>query len=304
LIRFSNQPRMELRHLRSFIAVAEELHFRKAAERLGMSQPPLSQQIRALEAEVRVRLLYRTRQEVRLTPEGAVLLERARDILQRVWDAGEAARGARHGKTGKLDIAYTPALEIRVLPRVLRRFRRLYPNIEVRVTVQTSAEQAENLKRRRLDAGFVVLPTRDRNLNVRRIGSERLILIAPTDHPLGKCPGTPLKKLEGERFVLLSRPFAPNYHDLVISATRAAGVSLHVVAEAKNFHESLSLVASGLGVSVVPSAVRDIPWKGVSYCPVEASAPKLELAVASRKDEPSGLTRKFLGVVRELYGAA
>jgi DNA-binding transcriptional LysR family regulator len=295
---------MELRQLRSFVAVAEELHFRRAAERLRMSQPPLSKQIRALEEELGASLLYRTRREVRLSPEGAVFLDRARDILSRVRDAGDAVRMTRHGTAGKLEIAYSPPLEIRVVPRVLRRFRRRFPNVELRLSAQTSAEQVENLKRSRIDSGFMLLPRKDDALSIRPIGRDRLLLVAPSDHPLGKCPGTPLARLEGEPFVLLTRPFAPIYHDLVISAARAAGVTLRIAAEAQNFHEALSLVASGIGVSLVPSTVRDIPWKGVAHCPLESTAPVLETAVACRRDEPSRLTRNFVGVVQELYGAA
>jgi DNA-binding transcriptional LysR family regulator len=293
---------MELRHLRSFVAVAEELHFRRAAERLHVSQPPLSKQIRALEAELGAPLLYRTRQEVRLTPEGTVFLDRARDILSRVRDAGEAVRLARGGAAGRLDIAYTAALEIRVIPRVVRLFRRRHPGVELRLHPQTSAEQCDNLRRNRIDAGFLIQPSNEAKLDVERIGSDPLLLVAPSDHPLGKCPGTPIAKLVGEPFVLLERSFAPRYHDLIISAARAAGVTLRIASEARNFHETLSLVAAGLGVSLLPSAARDIPWKGVSYCPVESKAPEVEMAVATRTGDPSGPTRNFLSVVRELYG--
>lgn len=295
---------MELKQIRSFLAVAEDLHFRRAAERLGMAQPAVSKQIRLLEEELGARLFIRSRREVRVSPEGLIFQGRARDILASVREAGEAVRRGAQGREGKLEIAYNPALEIRVVPRVFRRFRRRYPAVDLRLVSQNSVEQHENLRRRRLDAGFMLLPARDESLNVRAIGSDRLVLVTPSDHPLGGCPGSPLSKLHGEPFVILGRRHAPEFFDLIISATRAAGVSLRIAAEARSVHENLSLVASGIGVALLPSAVRDIPWKGVSYCPVDAGVPRIEVAVGCRRDDDSGLLRNFLGVVRELYRVA
>jgi len=295
---------MELRQLRYFVAVAEELHFSRAAARLHMTQPPLSKQIRLLEEDLGTTLFFRTRQEVHLTPEGQLFLGRARDLLSQSEQAREAVRLAGQGNTGVLTIAYYPGLEIRVIPRVLRLFRRRYPGVNVRLVPATTAEQSESLSRRRINAGFILLPARNPALAVQRIGNEALILVASKDHPLGKCPGTPIAKIQDEPFILLSRPFAPIFHDLVISAARSAGVTLRIVAEARSIHENLSLVASGLGVSLLPSAVRDIPWKGVGYCPVEASAPPVEIGVASRKDDTSALTQNFLRVVKQLYRVA
>lgn len=296
---------MEIRQLRYFVAVSDDLHFRRAAARLGIAQPFLSRQISQLEDELGAPLFYRSRRDVRLSPEGQVLLARARDILARVQESTEAVRRARQGKIGTLEIAYSPALEIRVLPRVLRLFRRRYPSVAARLFPQTSAEQHENLRNRRIDAGFMLVPPRDDgSLEATSIAKDRLVLVAPADHPLGRCPGTPLAKLEGEPFVGLSRTIAPEFHDHVISATRSAGVTLRIAAEAKSIHEALSLAASGLGVTLLPSAVRDIPWRGVSYCPVDPVVPRLDVIVAARRDEQSGLVRNFLGVVRELFKVA
>jgi len=286
------------------VAVAEELHFRRAAERLHLTQPPLSKQIRALESEVGATLLHRTRQEVRISPEGMVFLERARDILARVEQAGEAVRQARQGDVGRLDIAYTPSLEIRVVPRVVRRFRRRHPRVDLRLLPQTSAEQCDNLRRGRIDAGFLLLPAKTERLDVRPLGRDALVLVAGRDHELGKCPEAALRKLEGEPFIIMARPYAPAFHDLVISAARAAGVSLRIVGEARTVPENLSLVATGLGVSLLPSAVRDVPWKGVSYCSLAPEPPAIEMGLASRKGEKSGPLSQFLSLVRELYGAA
>lgn len=295
---------MEFRQIRAFLAVAEDLHFRRAAERLGLAQPAVSKQIRQLEEELGVRLLLRTRREVRVTAEGQVFVGRARDILGSVREATEAVRRAAQGREGKLEIGYSPALEIRVVPRVFRLFRRRYPSVDLRMVPQSSVEQHENLRHRRIDAGFMLHPTEDAGLKMQSIGNDRLVLVSPKDHPLGKCPGTPLARLRDEPFVILGRRHAPEFFDLVISATRAAGVSLRIAAEARSVHENLSLVASGIGVGLLPSAVRDIPWKNVAYCPVDRGAPRIEVAVGSRRDDRSGLTRNFLSVVRELYPAA
>lgn len=294
---------MELRHLRSFVAVAEERHFRRAAERLRLSQPPLSKQIRLLEEDLGAVLLHRTRRDVRLTAAGEAFLERAREILERVEQAPEAIRLVQKGRIGKIEIGYTVGLEIDVVPRVIRRFRKRFPGVELRLHPEHSRELADDLRRRRIDVAFMLFPARSAGLLVEPIGTQPLVIAAPLDHAIAKCPKAPVERLHDEPFVLLSRPEAPIYHDLVLSVAREAGVSPHVVAEPRSLHDNLFLVSAGLGVSLLPAAVRHIAWKGVGFCRLDKETPGLEMAVATRAEDDSELKDRFLDVVRELYAA-
>lgn len=294
---------MELRHLRSFVAVAEERHFRRAAERLRLSQPPLSKQIRLLEESLGAELLHRTRREVRLTPAGEAFLERAREILERVEQAPEAIRLVQMGLAGKLEIGYTVGLEIDVVPRVIRRFRKRYPGVELRLRPRDSRELEVDLRRRRIDVAFMLFPARSPDLHVEPIGTQALVVAAPLDHPIAKCPKAPVARLQDEPFVLLARAEAPIYHDLVLSVARDAGISPRVVAEPRSLHDNLFLVSAGLGISLLPAAVRHISWKGVGFCKLEKETPGLEMAVATRADDGSDMSGRFLNLVRDLYPA-
>jgi DNA-binding transcriptional LysR family regulator len=294
---------MELRHLRCFVAVAEERHFRRAAERLRLSQPPLSKQIRALEEYLGALLLHRTRREVRLTPAGQAFLARAKDILERVERAPEAIRMANDGSVGKLEIGYTVGLEIGVVPPVLRRFRKRFPDVEIRLHPLSTREQLSELKARRIDIGFTVFPARSPGVKVLPIGTQPLVFAAPLGHPLAKCPEAPVTQLQDEPLVLLARAEAPIYHDLVISVARQAGVTPKVVAEPRNLHDNLFLVSAGMGLSLLPASVRQIPWKGVCFCPLENGVPGLKMGVAVRDEEDGAALSNMVEIERELYTA-
>lgn len=292
---------MELRHLRSFVAVAEERHFRRAAERLRLSQPPLSKQIRALEESLGALLLHRTRREVRLTPAGEAFLGRAKEILERVERAPDAIRMANEGTVGKLEIGYTVGLEIGFVPPVLRRFRRRFPDVEIRLRPLSTREQLAELKARRIDLGFIVAPARSAGVKLLRIGTQPLVFAAPLGHPLAKCPEAPVTKLQDEPLVLLSRAEAPAYHDLVLSVARQSGVSPKVVAEPRNLHDNLFLVAAGTGLSLLPASVREIPWKGVAFCPLEKRVPGLDMGVIYRDEEDGAALKNLVEIVRDLH---
>src|SRR2546426_5569509 len=169
---------MELRHLRYFVAVAEELHFGRAAKRLGISQPPLSQQIRALEDQLGVELLRRTRRNVRMTSAGEVFLQAARRILRGVEDSVEVTRRAARGEVGTLNVGYAPGVEIEILPRVLRAFARRYPAVDLRLSPLHSREQLEALRQKAIDVGFVRLPLAGEDLRIEQIHREPLVLVA------------------------------------------------------------------------------------------------------------------------------
>lgn len=289
---------MEIRQLRAFVAVAEELHFRRASERLHLTQPALSKQIRALEEALGESLFHRTRQQVRLTPAGAAFVGPARDILDRLRLAQDAVKLAARGRTGRLEIGFCQGMEMRTLPRAVRRFRRRFPQVEVGLHPMSSPEQVDGVRRGRIDLGFVHLPVKNHDVAVEPLGREPFLLVSPEDHPLSKCPEPTVAALADVPFILLARHQAPVYHDLVLSLAREAGVTLAVKAEARSFHETLGLVAAGLGVSLLPQSAREHPWKGVAYCRLKPPGPELERGLVFRVDGAGEIVANFLEVAR------
>lgn len=292
---------MELRHCRYFVAVAEELHFGRAAKRLNISQPPLSQQILSLEEELGVELLRRTKRNVRLTSAGEVFLQAARKLLRGVEDSMDVTRRAARGEVGTLHVGYAPGVEIEILPRVLRAFAQRYPEVDVRLAPLHTRDQLDALRQRRIDVGLVMSPAATEGLEVNRLRREALILVAPRKHPLARKRVISIRDLEGVSYVHLARGYEPVYHDHILGLTRDARVTLRVVAESAHLYDNLSLVAAGVGVSVLPSCVRLVRRVGIVYRPIRASKTGIEVGVAHRKNELSQVPLEFVRVVRRAF---
>ncbi|HVE41745.1 MAG TPA: LysR substrate-binding domain-containing protein [Planctomycetota bacterium] len=290
---------MELRHCRYFVAVAEELHFGRAAKRLNISQPPLSQQIRALEKELGVELLRRTKRNVRLTSAGEVFLQATRKLLRGIEDSMEVTRRAARGEVGTLQVGYAPGAEIEVLPRVLREFSRLYPAVDVRLVPLPTREQLDALRQRRVDVGFVLLPAPMDDLEVLRVRREPMVLVAPKGHPLARKPRISIRDLEGVPYIHLARSYEPMLHDHILGLTRDARVSLRVVAESAHLYDNLSLVAAGVGVSLLPGCVRLVRRDGVVARPIQARGSDIEVGLAWRRKEVAQVPLEFIRVVRD-----
>ena len=288
---------MELRHCRYFVAVAEELHFGRAAKRLGISQPPLSQQIRSLEDELGVELLRRTKRNVRLTPAGEVFLQAARKLLRDVEDSMDVTRRAARGEVGTLQVGYAPGVEIELLPRVLRLFYREYPDVDVRLLPLHTREQIESLKQGRIDAGLVLLPAATEGLEIQPVLREPLVLALPKAHPLARRGSLSLRDLEGVPFIHLARSYEPIFYDHVLGLTREAGVSLRVVCESGHLYDNLSLIAAGVGVSLLPDGVRRVKRPGVVFRPIRSPKAGIEIGLAYRSRELSQATLEFIRVV-------
>ena len=289
---------MELRHLRYFVAVAEELHFRRAAERLHISQPPLSQQIRALEAELGVQLLERDRRSVSLTAPGAVFLREARDILAAVEAAAEAARSVARGEAGRLALGFVGSAMHGALPGVLRAHRRAFPDVQLVLSELPTAGQLEALMTGRLDVGVIRPPVREPGLAFETIHTEPVVVALPEDHPLAARRKVALAELVGEPFVLLARREAPGLHESLVQAMADAGGVPHVVQEAREMQTVVGVVAAGLGVSLVPASVGADEHRGVAYRPVAGEAPTVALALAWRPDDRSPVLAAFLATAR------
>ncbi|MGH2858429.1 MAG: LysR substrate-binding domain-containing protein, partial [Solirubrobacteraceae bacterium] len=291
---------MELRQLRYFVAVAEELHFRRAAARLHISQPPLSQQIAALESELGCRLLERTRRRVELTAAGDAFLRDARTLLAELDRAIGTARAIDSGQAGVLRIGFVGSALHSILPAAVQRFRRARPQLEVELRERSTVEGLRALVTGAVDVALVRPPIEpDATLFVQVVLRERTIAVLPADHPLAALRRVPLRRLASEPLVLFPRAQAPGYHDLLIGRLAATGASPRVVQYAPEMITIVGLVAAGIGVSPVPASVEHLGLDGVTYRPLNG-APDTELVAVTRAGEDAPLARAF---VAEAQGA-
>lgn len=281
---------MELRHLRYFLAVAEEGNVTRAAERLHISQPPLSQQLKDLERDLGVTLFHRSPQGVTLTAAGAAFQAQARHILLAAEQARNAAMRAANGQTGTLRVGFTSSAAFNpVVAGTLREFRRQWPDVQVLLEETNTSRLTEGLLHHKLDAAFLrpassVLP----ELQVLRFKDERMKVVLPTSHPLARLPRIELRRLAQDPFVLFPRQVGLSLHDAIIGACQAAGFEPRIDQETPQLSSVINLVAAELGVSIVPASLAQIQLKGVSYLDIAGAAPvaTLGLAVHRRHTAP------------------
>ena len=296
---------MELRHLRYFIAVAEEKHVTRAAERLGMQQPPLSQQIRALEQELGLRLFRRLPRGVELTDAGVVFLERARSILDEVERAAASTRRTARGEQGRVVVGFTSSAPFHpFVPRVIRAFREMSPHVSLVLEESGSSELVQGLHNEDIDAAFIRSPVADVvGLTVTPLLAEPMLVALPTGHPLAKgrqrSEPLPLAALARELFVLYKRPGGPGLYDTIITACLSTGFSPRVGQEAPRIISTLNLVAAGLGVSVVPESLRRLQMDGVVYRKLlDTPQLKAPLILACRSGENAAAVQRFVDLVQ------
>lgn len=290
---------MELRHLRYFVAVAEERHFGRAAERLHMAQPPLSQQIKALEAELGARLFDRNRRKVELTAAGTALLPEARDILARAGDLGRLARAAAGGEAGRLDIAFTGSVPFTdVMPRVLRAFRHHYPDVRVSLREMSTGSQIEALAEGKLDIGFArpASDTLPAGVAGRRILREPLVLALPADHPMAGRDRLSMAQVAGEGLVMNPRHIGTGLYDKISQLCQAAGFTPRIAVEAHQMSTMIRLVSAGLGMAVVPQAMCRVGFDGVVFAAIDDPGAFIDLILIHR-ETISPATQNFLAVV-------
>lgn len=285
---------MELRHLRYFVAVAETCHFGQAAERLQMAQPPLSQQIRQLEAELAVELLARTTRSVKLTPAGEVFLEDARRILRSVDDAARRARSFAEGKAGTLRIGLTGTASYTQVPRLARLVKDQLPGVVLDISTEMLTPAIEQaLTAGELDIGVLRPPVRDASLALRPIAREHFVVALPAGHRLAAGDSVSMGELRAEDFIMYPAASRSVVNDAVIRACRAADFHPHVAHESAKTSTQLSLVAAGLGVAVLPESARGIALDGVHYRTL-LGADVVDLALSWRHHDSSALVGAFL----------
>jgi DNA-binding transcriptional LysR family regulator len=277
---------MELRHLRYFVAVAEELHFRRAAERLHVAQPAVSEQIRKLEAELGVQLLIRSQRSVSLTPAGAAMLEEARRVLRQADTACRAAREAHGHALAQLRIGYLPDMLPGTVPRVLRRFAAAAPGIRVALESGTTRRLLEDVRERRLDLAVVCLPAPVSGLRVVEIAREAIVAAVPEDHCCAREPEIDLRGLQHTRLVQLARAVNPAFYDGVLAACSRAGIAPSLVEIAAPALEQVLLaVAAGAGIALLPaSAQARLTTPCVRFKPLAAPAPVFSVAIVAHQE--------------------
>ena len=255
---------MDLRQLRYFVAVAEELHFGRAALRVGIAQPPLTQQIQKLEATLGCSLLVRRRKTV-LTPAGGVLLEQARRILQQADDAVDATRRAGRGESGQLSVGAPPSVMLSALPAIIRRYRRQYPGVHFALRELSTSAIEEALRTGEIDLGFLREVAPAGPLTAEVVFEEPVVVALPALHRLAGIRELKLPALRGEPFVFFPRRLGPAFYDKLISFCTEAGFLPGVVQEATQWQSIICLVEAGMGISLAPGCVQRFRWKSVVY---------------------------------------
>jgi DNA-binding transcriptional LysR family regulator len=289
---------VELRHLRYFAALAEERHFGRAAERLGIAQPPLSKQLQDLERELGYPLIDRSRRPVELTAAGQTLLEHASSLLESLEIAVRETRRAGAGHSGRVAIGYPSSLAYSGLTRLLRAFRERSPDVAIEVRELPPADQVEALKRGDLDVGFVRAPLHEPQLASENIRTEKLVLALPADHRLAIRERIALSAVAREPFVFFPRARGPGFFDLLISFCRDSGFTPHIVQEAPQI-DVLALVAAGFGLSILPDSVREQRRADIVLRPIIGS-PTTELRLVWRSGDPTPAVARFIETVRRV----
>jgi len=290
---------MELRHLRYFIAVAEELHFGRAARRVSISQPPLSVQIRQLEEEAGTKLLIRSRRHVNLTDAGKRFLVEAKWIVARSDKALEVARRTGTGDCGRHVVGYTAIAGIEVLPKTLVVFRRRWPEVDVRLRRLGCPEQTAGLHGHKIDLGFLCLPVPRVGIELEVIHREPFLAVLPSHHLLAREKMIRLSDLAGERFIFDRRDCGMGYRARATTLCRKAGFALKGAVEAHEEDSIFPMIASGAGVSLLPASTRKLPLTGIVLRDLKDCSDQVELAVAWRKGDESPLVKNLRDAIRE-----
>jgi DNA-binding transcriptional LysR family regulator len=291
---------MELRHLRYALAIADELHFTRAALALGIGQPPLSQQIKVLEDELGVRLFHRLTRGVELTEAGRAFMPLARASVQAAEQAALAAQRAARGELGGLTIGFTSSASFNPLvPGIIGRFRESFPGLSIALVEQTTARLLESLANSSIDVAFLrpALGETD-DLVARRLPDEDLWIALPARHRLAGEAAIDLLDLAGDPFILYPRANGRQLYDSIIAACRNAGFSPRIAQEAPQMASTVNLVAAGVGVALVPESMSQLHAQGVTYARIAGDGPKAQLVVAHRREGAiPPAVRNFMSVI-------
>jgi DNA-binding transcriptional LysR family regulator len=291
---------VDLRHLRYFIAVAESLSFTRAAEKLHIAQPPLSQQIRQLEEAIGVTLLHRTKRHVELSEAGAVFLQHARQIIGATQNAAVEAQRAQRGEIGRLAVGFFEHMSYTLLPPIFREFRERYPKVELDLRWFPVIGQADALHSGQVDISFM-RPVFDADgITSEVILREPFMLAVPDRHRLAKEESVSIKTLADERFIMYAPRLAPDFHEMITSMCVAAGFLPAVALEVGQVYTALGLVGAGAGIAFVPSSVQSVHFDHVVYKTITGRTPKIEVSLGWKQRNPSPLLLAFVEIAKGL----
>lgn len=300
-----DRPELALQQLHAFTVLAEELHFGRAAERLGIAQPPLSQQIRRLELKVGHPLFDRGPGRIALTAAGHELLPAARRALDEVAGGLDAARRAGTGTAGRIRIGFAASLALTVLPELLRAYRTRYPGVDMEIREMTTAPQVAALHGQTIDVGLLrEPPDGEQGLAVEPLLAEGFVAVLPAAHPLAARRVVPVAALADEPFVLLPRAAGPTVHDRILDLCRERGFEPRIGQHAVEWQTVSALVEAGLGVSLAPASIRRIRLRGVAYRRIEPDTARTVVGMSWRSDDPNPLVARFLETARAASSGA
>jgi DNA-binding transcriptional LysR family regulator len=286
---------MELRHIRYFLAVAEERHFTRGAAKVGIGQPPLSQQIKDLEVEIGAPLFRRLAHGAELTPAGEAFLDVVKEMPVLAERATKAARRASRGETGSLRVGFTASSAFNaVVPGAIRAFRRAYPGVDLSLEEANTTRLVAGLQDGSLDAAFLRPGTvGSEAFQLRLLSEEPMVVALPANHPCAAGQDVDLAELRMDSFLLFPRQVSPTLHDSVVDACRKAGFDPVIGQVAPHMSSIITLVAAELGVSIVPASMSQLQVTGVAYRAIAGEAPITRLALAYRRGETSPIVRNF-----------
>lgn len=298
---------IDIRHFRYFQAVAEELHFGRAAARLCIAQPALTRQIQQLEEEVGTPLLHRTQRRVELLPAGKIFLERTNLILEEVARAATDARRVGNGEFGRLSVGFIHSSTYGLLPSIVERFRHLYPDIELELHEMPIAEQHVALTRGVIDIGLLRPQAAPAELEIQPVMEDPFLLALPSKHPLAKLEAVLLQTIAAEPLVTFSKRESPLLHSRVMAMCEQAGFTPNVVQQATQIHTMVGLVGAGIGMAVVPGTARNLHPKGVRFLEILDQPEPVQVALAWHRGKDTPAIRSFrqvtLLVVQQLRRA-
>ena len=289
---------IDIRRLQLFIAVAEELHFGRAAARVGMAQPPFSHQIRRLENELDLTLLTRNSRNVALTSAGAELLVHARDLIERRDRLVDHVRKTANGDAGTLRLGFAASSAIGLLSRIVRRFREEVPGVVLELDDRDGMDGSVAIRKGKIDLAIVRAPFEAPDLDVELIYEEPFVVVMPADHPLADRASVSPVELTSNSFVLFPRAASAGLHDTIIGICIRAGFSPQISQEANAWLSIMGLVESGFGITIAPKSAQAICPPGITCRPIVGSDARAGLAMASRQNASNPLIKRFQDVVR------
>jgi DNA-binding transcriptional LysR family regulator len=292
---------MELRHLRYVVAVAEELHFGRAALRLNISQPPLSQQIQQIENELGVRIFQRTKREVQLTDAGKRIVAEAYQVLGQVDHLSKVAARASNGEIGQISVGAVGGVN-EILVDTLKIFGKQYPGVHVDLQFMCTGEQLERFHEERIQVGFLGLPVKQDKLVTEVVKEQPLLVAMPKSHPLARCQRMTVNELADQPFIFFPRRRSPGLHDFITRMCRNAGFTLNVVHEVDSIDASLIFVRAHLGLAFCVADIEEKP-NGIVYRPLKAPEARMQYGMVYKRETLSPVVQSFVSAVRQVVRA-